>query len=72
MSRSTRLIRVVDLRRSLYLCTAAGSLLHSVVTGYTVILCSRANDRTASEAIALTRRTSTRLWTLQDVHQMAI
>ena len=72
VSRSTRLIRVVDLRLCLHFLTAAGSLLHTVVISYTEVLCSRANDLTASEAIALTRSTPTRLLTLHDVHPMDI
>ena len=72
MSRSTRLIRVVDLRRCPCICKAADSFLHSVIGCHTVILCSRTNDRIASEAIALTCSTSIRLWTLQDIHLMVI
>ena len=69
MPRFTR-PRVVDLRRSLCICTVAGSFIQSVVIIYTEVLCILSNDRTASEALALTRSTPTRLWMLQYIHQM--
>ena len=72
MSEASRLIRVVYLRLRLYFCRAAGILLYSLVISFTEFLRSRASDRTVSEDTELTRGFSTGLWTIHDVHHMAI
>ena len=46
--------------------------LRNEVLIYTVFLYSVANDRTTSEAIALTRNTPTWMWGFQDFLQMVI
>ena len=59
MLRSARLIRVVGLRRYLRFYANTGILLHNVMISYIVVMCSRNNDQTTREAIALTRITPT-------------
>ena len=59
MLRSARLIRVVGLRRYLRIYTNAGILLHRVMISHIVVMCSRTNDQTTREAIALARGTPT-------------
>ena len=53
MPRSTRPIRVVGLRRFLRYYAVAGILLRNMMVSHIVISCSRTNDRTSREAIAL-------------------
>ena len=72
MPRSTRLIREVGLRRFPHCYAVARILLRDMIVSHIVILCSRTNDRTTREAIALTRSTFTWWWTLQEVHQMGV
>ena len=57
MTQSTRLIRVVGLRRDLHLNVVAGICLHGLAISQAMAMCSRTNDRTIREAIALARST---------------
>ena len=59
MPQSTRLIRVVGLRRDLNLNAVAEIWLHRVVISHFMAMCSRTNDCTTREAIALARSTPT-------------
>ena len=53
MPRSARLIRVDVLRRFLRCYAVAGNLLQIVMVIHIAILCSRTNDRTTCDTIAL-------------------
>ena len=53
MPQSTRLIRVVGLQLFLHCYAVAGILLRNMMVSHIIIVCSRTNDRTTREAIAL-------------------
>ena len=72
MPRFARLIREVGLRRFLHCYAVAGILLFNMMISHIAVLCSRSNDQTTLEAIAITRSTPTWWLTLQDAHQMGV